>query len=166
MTDAEREEFNALPTLEIEDMEQVNYLHTIAEGWAYPLKRFMNEQEFLESMNMNTVTDENGKKHILSVPITHHITAAQKEAMKDHKRIALKCSKISDDVLAVIEEPEFFDNRKEEICTKTFGTRSKLHPKIERIEEQGEFLISGKSMRFTQHIKFGDGMDQYRLTPQ
>jgi len=43
MTDAEREEFNALPTLEIEDMEQVNYLHTIAEGWAYPLKRFMNE---------------------------------------------------------------------------------------------------------------------------
>ena len=86
--------------------------------------------------------------------------------MKDHKRIALKCSKISDDVLAVIEEPEFFDNRKEEICTKTFGTRSKLHPKIERIEEQGEFLISGKSMRFTQHIKFGDGMDQYRLTPQ
>jgi len=166
MTDAEKEEFNALPVLEIEDMEQVNYLHTIAEGWAYPLKRFMNEQEFLESMNMNTVTDADGKKHILSVPITHHITAAQKEAMKDHKRIALKCSKISDDVLAVIEEPEFFDNRKEEICTKTFGTRSVLHPKIERIEEQGEFLISGKSMRFTQHIQFGDGMDQYRLTPQ
>lgn len=135
MTDAEKEEFNALPTLEIEDMEQVNYLHTIAEGWAFPLKRFMNEQEFLESMNMNTVTDADGKKHILSVPITHHITTEQRDAMKDHKKIALKCSKISDDVLAVIEEPEFYDNRKEEICTKTFGTRSVLHPKIERIEQ-------------------------------
>jgi 3'-phosphoadenosine 5'-phosphosulfate synthase len=79
MTAAERAEFNALPVLEIEDMEQVNYIHTIAEGWAFPLERFMNEQEFIESMNMNTITDKDGKKHILSVPITHHITAAQKE---------------------------------------------------------------------------------------
>jgi 3'-phosphoadenosine 5'-phosphosulfate synthase len=134
MTEAERKEFNALPTLEIEDLEQVNYLHTIAEGWAYPLNRFMNEQELLESMNMNTITGADGKKHMLSVPITHHITKAQKEQFKDCKRIALKCKAISDDVLAVIEEPEFFDNRKEEICTKTFGTRSKKHPKIERIE--------------------------------
>lgn len=86
--------------------------------------------------------------------------------MEGEKRIALKCSAISDDVLAVIEEPEFYDNRKEEICTKTFGTRSVLHPKIERIQEQGEFLISGKSMRFTQHVKFDDGLDEYRLTPQ
>lgn len=149
MTDAEKEEFNALPTLEIEDLEQVHYLHTIAEGWAFPLERFMNEQEFIESMNMNTITDKDGKKHILSVPITHHITTEQKEQFKDAKRIALKCSAISPDVLAVIEEPEFYDNRKEEICTKTFGTRSKLHPKIERIEQQGDVLISGKSMRFT-----------------
>lgn len=159
MTEAEKAEFNALPTLEIEDMEQVNYLHTIAEGWAFPLERFMNEQEFIESMNMNTITDKDGKKHILSVPITHHITAEQKEKFKDAKKIALKCSAISNDVLAVIEEPEFYDNRKEEICTKTFGTRSVLHPKIENIEKQGDFLISGKKMRFTQHIKFNDGMD-------
>jgi len=75
MTDAEKEEYNKLPSIEIEDLEQVHYLHTIAEGWAFPLKRFMNEAELLESMHMNTVTDENGEKHILSVPITHHITA-------------------------------------------------------------------------------------------
>jgi hypothetical protein len=75
MSDAEKKEFNALPTLEIEDMEQVHYLNTIAEGWAFPLKRFMNEQEYIESMNMNTITADDGSKHILSVPITHHITA-------------------------------------------------------------------------------------------
>jgi hypothetical protein len=50
-------------------------LQTIAEGWAYPLKRFMSEQELIESLNMNTVTDENGEKHILSVPITQHVTS-------------------------------------------------------------------------------------------
>jgi len=68
-------------------------------------------------------------------------------------------------VLAVIEEPEFFDNRKEEITTKTFGTRSVNHPKIARMEKQGEFLISGKKMRFCQRIKYDDGLDKYRLLP-
>lgn len=57
MTDAEKEEFNKLPFIELDDMEQVNFLQTISEGWAFPLKRFMNEQELIESMNMNTVTD-------------------------------------------------------------------------------------------------------------
>jgi len=43
MTDAEKEEFNKLPFIELDDMEQVNFLQTISEGWAFPLKRFMNE---------------------------------------------------------------------------------------------------------------------------
>lgn len=67
--------------------------------------------------------------------------------------------------MAIIEEPEIFDNRKEEICAKTFGTHSQNHPKIGRIWQQGDHLISGASMRFTSEIKFDDGMDQYRLTP-
>jgi len=46
----------------------------------------------------------------------------------------LRCKGVSEDVLAVIEEPEFYDNRKEEIACKTFGTRSVKHPKIERME--------------------------------
>ena len=116
-------------------------------------------------MNMNTVTDDNGERHICSVPITQYVTAEQKAALEGHKKIAIRCKEVSDDVLAVIEEPEFFDNRKEEISTKTFGTRSTLHPKIERMEKQGDFLISGKSMRFCQRIKYNDGMDQYRLLP-
>ena len=165
MSDAEKEEFNKLPFIELDDMEQVNFLQTISEGWAFPLKRFMNEQELLESMNMNTVTDEDGKKHICSVPITQYISAEQKETLEGESRIAIRCKAISDDVLAVIEEPEFFDNRKEEITTKTFGTRSVKHPKIDRIEKQGDFLISGKKMRFCQRIKYGDGMDNYRLLP-
>lgn len=67
--------------------------------------------------------------------------------------------------MAVIEEPEFFDNRKEEICAKTFGTHSRKHQKIARIWQQGDYLISGRSMRFTSEVKFNDGMDQYRLKP-
>jgi len=114
---------------------------------------------------MNTVTDEDGNKHICSVPITQYVTKEQKESLEGQKKVAIRCKSVSDDVLAVIEEPEFFDNRKEEITTKTFGTRSVNHPKIARMEKQGEFLISGKKMRFCQRIKYDDGLDKYRLLP-
>jgi ATP sulfurylase len=57
MSDKEKEEFSKLPFIELEDLEDLHYLQTISEGWAYPLDRFMNEQEFLEMMNMNIVRD-------------------------------------------------------------------------------------------------------------
>jgi len=66
----------------------------------------------------------------------------------------------------VIEDPVFFENRKEEISTRVFGTQSLKHPKVERIVQQGDFLISGKSMRYTKNILFNDGLDNYRLTPR
>ena len=35
----------------------------------------MNELELLEVMNMKTITDGEGKRHLLSVPITQSVTA-------------------------------------------------------------------------------------------
>jgi ATP sulfurylase len=61
------------------------------------------------------------------------VTKEEHDALKGEARIALKCSKVSEHVLAVIENPVFFENRKEEICTRTFGTTSLKHPKVERI---------------------------------
>jgi 3'-phosphoadenosine 5'-phosphosulfate synthase len=58
-----------LPKLEINTM-QVELVQTISEGWAYPLKGFMSEMELLESMQMKTVSDNEGKRHLMSVPIT------------------------------------------------------------------------------------------------
>ena len=73
---------------------------------------------------------------------------------------------MSSDVLAVIENPVYFENRREEISTRTFGTSSIKHPKVERIMAQGEFLVSGSKTRFVKEIKFNDDLDQYRLNPQ
>jgi len=144
---------------------QAQYLQTIGEGWAFPLNRFMSEIELLSVIQMKTLTDAEGKRHLLSVPITQHLTAEQKAELEGEKKIAIKCSKISDKVLAVINEPTFFDNRKEEICARTFGLFSEKHPMANVILEQGDFLVSGASMDFFEHINFNDGMDKYRLTP-
>lgn len=82
---------------------------------------------------MKTITDSNGKRQLFSVPITQDVTKEQAQELKGEKKIALKCSKLSPEVLAVIEEPVFFENRKEEISARIFGTQSVKHCKVERI---------------------------------
>ena len=66
----------------------------------------------------------------------------------------------------MIDNPVFFENRKEEISARVFGTLSTKHPKVERILEQGDYLVSGSRMRYVRNVEFGDGLDQYRLTPR
>ena len=145
---------------------QVEYLQTIGDGWAAPLNRFMNELELLEVMNMKTLTDGEGRRHLLSVPITQSVTAEQKAELEGESRIAIKCSAIgSKEVLAVINKPVFFDNRKEEICARTFGCMSEKHPCAQTIFAQGDFLVSGESMDFLVRPVFNDGNDEYRMTP-
>lgn len=148
------------------DLHQVHYLQTIAEGWAYPLTGFMNELQLLECMQMKTVSDAEGKRHLLSVPITQHVTNEQKEALQGEDRIGLTCSALGhSEVLAVINKPTFFENRKEEICTRTFGCFSTKHPKAETVMAQGEWLVSGETTDFIKEIKYNDGIDEFRLTP-
>lgn len=163
------EELANLATLKSIDLEvdQVEYLQTIGQGWAYPLQKFMDEIQLLEVLHMKTITDAEGKRHLLSVPITQHVTKEQADALKGEKQIALKCSALGNDsVYAVIENPVFFENRKEEISARVFGTLSVKHPKVDRIMSQGDFLVSGSKMRFVREVKFNDGMDQYRQTPR
>jgi len=131
------------PKLALDKM-QTEFLQTIGEGWAFPLNRFMNEMELLECLQMKTVT-VNGERSLQSVPITQHCDKAFKEANEKADKIALTWE---GNVVAIINKPVFFENRKEEICTRTFGCFETSHPMAENIMNQGEFLISGASMDF------------------
>lgn len=67
-----------------------------------------------------------------SVPITLPVTAEEHEKLQGADRIVLRY-KDTQEVLAVIRGPQFFTNRKEEICSRIFGTLSANHPKVEKI---------------------------------
>lgn len=154
-----------MPVLDL-DMHTVQYLQTVSEGWAHPLEGFMNELQLVESMNMKTVTDKNGKKHLMSVPITCHVTKEQKEALSGKAAIAIKCTLVSDKILAVMNKPTFFENRKEEITTRLFGCASKEHAGAQPFWKQGDWLVSAESTRFFVRIQFNDGLDKYRMLPR
>ena len=162
----ELESFKTLKSIDI-DIEQAVYLQTLGQGWSFPLQKFMDEMQLLEVIQMKTLTDDVGKRHLFSVPITQHVTKEQMLELKGEKQIAIKCTALgNDNVYALIENPVFFENRREEISARVFGTLSTKHPKVERILAQGEFLVSGSRMRYVRDIEFGDGLDQYRLTPR
>ena len=146
------------------DEERVEFLHVLADGWAGKLKNFMNEIQLLESLHYKTVTAEDGEKFLQSVPITCHLTTEEMEKCKGKSKISLRLKK-TNKVLAVIENPTFFRNRKEEISSRLFGTLSKKHPKIERIFEEGDYLVSGDSLKVLTKILYDDGLDEYRLSP-
>lgn len=111
---------------------------------------------------MKTVTGEDGHPHLLSVPITMHVTEAQKAHLEGKHKIAVK---YKGHIHAVIDEPVFFPNRKEEICARSFGTFSPHHAGAQPIMAQGDWLVSGAAMHFTKRVHFDDGMDKYRRTP-
>jgi 3'-phosphoadenosine 5'-phosphosulfate synthase len=73
VSDEERKSFDSLKSIDV-DVEQAEYLQTLGQGWAFPLQKFMDELQLLEVMQMKTLTDANGKRHLFSVPITQHIT--------------------------------------------------------------------------------------------
>ena len=126
----------------------------------------MNESEVLEVTQFRTLTDsDTGSKILMSVPMTQSVTEEERKSLDGKPNIALKCSSLSDAVLAVIEEPTFFENRKEEIISRVFGTFSLQHPKAQRMFCQGKYNVTGKRMRFLKEVHYDDGMDHYRLTP-
>lgn len=67
--------------------------------------------------------------------------------------------------LAILRNPEIYENRKEEIVTRCFGVIDMGHPYIAHIYNGGDWLLGGE-IELLQKVTYNDGLDQYRLTPK
>jgi len=54
---------------------------------------------------MRTVTDNEGRRHLLSVPMTMHVSEQQKVALSTQKKFAIRYKGV---LYAVVSEPSFF----------------------------------------------------------
>lgn len=63
-----------------------------------------------------------------------------------------------------MRNPEFFFHRKEERCSRQFGTNNLDHPYVKIIHDSGDWLIGGE-LQVLEKITWNDGLDNYRLTP-
>ncbi|XP_055912133.1 bifunctional 3'-phosphoadenosine 5'-phosphosulfate synthase [Eupeodes corollae] len=154
-------ETKSLPKIPITSVE-LQWVQILSEGWAFPLKGFMRENEYLQALHFNTILSDDGAfRDNQSVPIVLSVSAEAKDKLEGVSAVTLT---YNDKPVAIMRKPEFFLHRKEERLSRQFGTSNPLHPYSKMVYESGEYLVGGE-LEVYERIKWNDGLDQYRLTP-
>uniref|UniRef100_A0A6M2EXP0 sulfate adenylyltransferase n=1 Tax=Populus davidiana TaxID=266767 RepID=A0A6M2EXP0_9ROSI len=158
-------------TLEAESMPKarlakidVEWVHVISEGWASPLKGFMRENQYLQSLHFNSLRMENGTVVNMSLPIVLAIDDETKKSIGSSKDVGLVGPE--GDVLAILRSIEIYKHNKEERIARTWGTTAPGLPYVEEfIAPAGNWLLGG-DLEVLKPIKYNDGLDHYRLSPE
>lgn len=104
---------------------------------------------------------ENGVSINQSIPIVLIVSTSDKERCFDATALVLR---YQDKDLAVLRNPEFYLHRKEERCCRQFGTNNPRHPYVRLIQDSDDWLVGG-DLEVLERIRWNDGLDHYRLTP-
>lgn len=157
--EAARAEASCLPSLNI-NLLDLQWLQVLSEGWASPLRGFMREDQYLQCQHFNCLLTD-GDCINQSIPIVLPISTSDKERLEEISAVSLYHNGIC---YAILRKPEFYCHRKEERAARQFGTTNKDHPYVRIIYESGDWLLGGE-LEVLQRIYWGDGLDEYRLTP-
>ncbi|VDL60596.1 unnamed protein product [Hymenolepis diminuta] len=149
-------EARTYPQLEIKKID-LQWVQTLAEGWASPLRGFMRETEYLQALFFEHRIYNN-----LTIPIVLPVSEEDRNQLSaDIKHITLT---YQHKVIAVLQNIEFYPHRKEERCSRIFGICDRGHPTIDQIMSSGDWLVGG-DLKVFEKIVWNDGLDQFRLSP-
>ena len=96
-----RREAAGLPRIKLSRID-LEWVHVLSEGWASPLRGFMRESEFLQTLHFNALRLADGSFVNMSVPIVLAVDDAQKRRIGESTRVALVDS--ADKVVAILNE--------------------------------------------------------------
>ncbi|XP_014474426.1 PREDICTED: bifunctional 3'-phosphoadenosine 5'-phosphosulfate synthase-like [Dinoponera quadriceps] len=156
---ATKAEAETLQSVEIGELD-VQWVQVLAEGWAAPLTGFMREHQYLQAQHLRCLL-EGGKEMNQSVPIVLAISTADKDRLEGSFAVTLR---YQGKALAILRRPDFYFHRKEERCCWQFGTNNLAHPYVKMIHNSGDWLMGG-DLEVLERIRWHDGLDKYRLTP-
>ncbi|CAK9165039.1 unnamed protein product [Ilex paraguariensis] len=160
--DIKKRQALSLPKIKLSTID-LQWVHVLSEGWASPLKGFMRESEFLQTLHFNSLRVEDGSFVNMSVPIVLAIDDSQKNQIGGSTSVALVDSK--DNPVAVLSNIEIYKHNKEERIARTWGTTAPGLPYVEEaIANAGNWLIGG-DLEVIEQIKYHDGLDRLRLSP-
>lgn len=81
-------EAESLPKVRLTKID-LEWVHVLSEGWASPLKGFMRENEYLQSLHFNSLRMEDGSIVNMSLPIVLAIDEQTKEQIGSSSNVAL-----------------------------------------------------------------------------
>lgn len=90
-----------LPIIKLSRID-LQWVHVLSEGWASPLRGFMRESEFLQTLHFNSLRLGDGSLVNMSVPIVLAIDDSQKRRIGESTRVALVDS--DDNLVAILNE--------------------------------------------------------------
>ncbi|XP_021950894.1 bifunctional 3'-phosphoadenosine 5'-phosphosulfate synthase 2 isoform X2 [Folsomia candida] len=146
------------PKLDITELD-LQWVQILSEGWACPLKGFMNEDQFLQTIHFNSFV----KDEVATMPVAIVLPVETEDKIR-LEGVTEVCLAYKGHVVGVLKGIEFYPHRKEERVARQFGTTSPKHPHIKMILSSGDWLMGGELEVF-ERIKWNDGLDKYRLTP-
>ena len=188
-----RAEAEALPRLELSELD-LQWVQVLSEGWAYPLRGFMRERELLQSLHFGCLVQDVFINQTVPIVLALSTADKQRLAPDagTEQRAGDVALVYRGAVVAVLRAPEYYPHRKEERVCHTFGTTNAEHPSIkvrlclfedlrslnvrvhvralllsflmQRILESGDWLVGGE-LQVLERIRWNDGLDQFRLTP-
>ncbi|KAJ9165989.1 hypothetical protein P3X46_020796 [Hevea brasiliensis] len=134
----------------------VEWVHMISEGWASPLRGFMRENEYLQSLHFNSLRMADGTVVNMSLPIVLAIGDETKGSIGSSKNVALVTP--DGDLIGIL--------RRKNSKNVGYKTTAPGLPYFEEcITPAGNWLIGG-DLEVLKPIKYNDGLDHYRLSPQ
>ncbi|KAF3652660.1 ATP-sulfurylase 3, chloroplastic [Capsicum annuum] len=83
-----REEAYKLPQIKVNKID-IEWVHVLSEGWASPLKGFMRENEYLQTLHFNCIRIDDGSFVNMSVPIVLAIDDLKKDEIGGVTSVAL-----------------------------------------------------------------------------
>eukprot|EP00756_Hemistasia_phaeocysticola_P033381 Hpha_TRINITY_DN16462_c3_g2::TRINITY_DN16462_c3_g2_i1::g.161911::m.161911/K13811/PAPSS; 3'-phosphoadenosine 5'-phosphosulfate synthase len=189
------DEVTELLPVQVRDVE-VQWIQVIAEGWAAPFKGPMRESALVQTLHFNSVlfdaTDKtgvagasgyggptnfgdtesaaklaaSGDRVSSPVPLIVPVSKQVKNLIKWKKAKRVLLVSPAGEPLAILKDPEVYDFRKEELVTRHWGSWDPDHPYVKEVINSAEDYLIGGEIEKARRIKFRDGLDQWRLTPQ
>ncbi|XP_052207780.1 ATP sulfurylase 1, chloroplastic-like [Diospyros lotus] len=141
----------------------LQWVHVLSEGWASPLKGFMRESEFLQTLHFNSLRFDSGSVINMSVPIVLAVDDSQKGWIGGSTSVALFDP--GDNPVAILNNIEIYRHNKEERIARCWGSTAPGLPYVEEaIASAGDWLIGG-DLEVLEPIEYHDGLDRFRLSP-
>ncbi|MCE0481088.1 alpha tubulin suppressor [Datura stramonium] len=130
------------------------------EGWASPLKGFMRESVYLQTLHFNSIRLEDGSVVNMSVPIVLAIDDSQKNQISGSSSVALFDN--DNNPIAILIDIEIYKHNKEERIARTWGHHCPGLPYADEaitMLETGLLVVIWKRNHNWHH----DGLDSSRF---
>ncbi|XP_043709364.1 ATP sulfurylase 2-like isoform X2 [Telopea speciosissima] len=158
-----RAEAESMPKVKLTKID-IEWVHVLSEGWANPLRGFMREEEYLQSLHFNCLRLSDGSFVNMSLPIVLAIGDKDKEAVGESSNVGLV--RPNGDLVGILRSVQVYKHKKEERIARTWGTTAPGLPYVEEvITPAGNWLVGG-DLEVLEPIKYNDGLDHYRLSPR